>query len=175
MNNIERGALVFTFGYDVGEYLANRINIEFPDGFTKDGSVPTDDLEGKRNVNEIHLHTDYDLRTKHRLYWLGLFIHEATHVWQKNTGRHRGGKGGEDYNYNVSQLASRDLKKRRNTHRRCKIGLLQAMVFQRIYFRLMAGFLEADIRIQTSSDGRMFGVTLWVVPVLVAQETSPKI
>ena len=30
---------------------------------------------------------------------------------KKNTGRHRGGRGGEDYNYNPSQLASLNLKK----------------------------------------------------------------
>ena len=41
VNNIERGALVFTFGYEVGEYLAGRINVEFPDGFTKAGRAPT--------------------------------------------------------------------------------------------------------------------------------------
>ena len=45
------------------------------------------------------------------LYWLGVFIHEATHIWQNNTGRYRGGTGGVDYNYNVSQLASRNLKR----------------------------------------------------------------
>ncbi len=108
VNEIERKALIDTFGSGVGGYLAGRINIEFPDDFTKEGSVPTDDLEDKRNVNEIHLHEDYD---ENDLYWLGVFIHEATHVWQKNTGRHRGGKGGVDYNYNVSQLASRNLKR----------------------------------------------------------------
>ena len=40
VNNTERGALIFTFGYDVGEYLADRINIEFPDGMTDKGLVP---------------------------------------------------------------------------------------------------------------------------------------
>ena len=68
VNNIERGALIFTFGWEVGEYLANRINIEFPDGLTKVGRVPTYRLDGRRNVNEIHLHKDYDLSTKHMLY-----------------------------------------------------------------------------------------------------------
>ena len=110
VNEVERKALTFTFGDVVGGYLADRINIEFPDDLPSNilGRVPTDDLEGKRNVNEIWLHKDYD---ENNLYWLGVFIHEATHVWQKNTKRHRGGKGGKDYNYNVSQLASRDLKR----------------------------------------------------------------
>ena len=42
--------------------------------------------------------------------WLAIFIHEAVHIWQRHTNRHREGKGGEDYEYNYSQLASLDLK-----------------------------------------------------------------
>ena len=109
VNNIERGALIFTFGWEVGEYLASRINIEFPDDLTK-GGIVLYRVDGKKNVNEIHLHKDYDLSTKNRLYWLGIFIHEATHIWQRNTGRHQGGTGGVDYNYNPSQLAALNLK-----------------------------------------------------------------
>ena len=41
----------------------------------------------------------------------GLSIHEAAHIWQKNTNRHRGGTGGVDYDYNASQLASLNLKR----------------------------------------------------------------
>ena len=108
VNNTERGALIFTFGYDAGEYLANRINVEFPDGLTYRGLIPKRTLDGKRNVSEIHLHEDYD---ENNLFWLGVFIHEATHIWQINTNRHWYGKGGEDYDYNASQLASLNLKK----------------------------------------------------------------
>ena len=111
VNAEEQAALDHTYGSIVGGHLGERINIEFPDNFTKGGRVPTYRLDGKRNLYEIHLHKDYDLSTKHMLYWLGIFIHEATHVWQKNTGRHRGGRGGVDYDYNVNQLASLNLKR----------------------------------------------------------------
>ena len=108
VNAEERDALDHTFGSITGGHLADRINIEFPDNFTKGGHVPTYTLDGKRNLYEIHLHEDYD---ETMLFWLGIFIHEATHVWQKITGRYRGGKGGDDYEYNISQLASRNLKR----------------------------------------------------------------
>ena len=101
----EQAALDYTYGSIVGGHLGQRINIEFPDNFTKAGRVPRYTLDGKRNLYEIHLHEDYD---ETNLFWLGIFIHEATHVWQKNTGRYR---GGEDYDYDVSQLDSLDLKR----------------------------------------------------------------
>ena len=107
VNNIERGALIFTFGYDNGEYLANRINIEFVDGLSRVGKIPDYTLDGKRNTNEIWLKPNYD---ENSLYWLGLFIHEATHIWQRQTNRHRDGTGGVDYNYTASQLASGNLE-----------------------------------------------------------------
>ena len=107
VNNIERGALIFTFGYDNGEYLANRINIEFVDGLSRVGKIPDYTLDGKRNTNEIWLKPNYD---ENSLYWLGLFIHEATHIWQRQTNRHMDGTSGVDYNYIASQLASGNLE-----------------------------------------------------------------
>ena len=41
---------------------------------------------------------------------MGIFIHEATHIWQLQTNRHRAGTGGVDYDYTASQLASRNLE-----------------------------------------------------------------
>ena len=44
------------------------------------------------------------------LFGLGVFIHEAAHIWQRNTGLHQEGVPGKDYNYNFTQLRSLDLK-----------------------------------------------------------------
>ena len=107
VNEIERDALTFTFGQEVGEFLASRINIEFVDSLPRSGRVPHYTLEGKRNTSEIWLKPNYN---ENSLYWLGIFIHEATHIWQRQTNRHRGGTGGEDYDYTASQLASRNLQ-----------------------------------------------------------------
>ena len=107
VNEIERNALHIIFGYDVGEYLADRINIEFPDGMTTKGLVPNYTLDGKRNISEIHMRGDYNPED---YLWLAIFIHEAVHIWQRHTNRHRGGTGGVDYEYNYSQLVSLNLK-----------------------------------------------------------------
>ena len=42
--------------------------------------------------------------------WLSTFIHEATHIWQRQTNRHREGVGSRGYDYTASQLASGNLK-----------------------------------------------------------------
>ena len=106
VNEIEHDALVYTFGYEVGNFLADRINIETATGSNKGAHVP-DRVDGKRNFSEIRMPKDYNPEI---LSGLGLFIHEATHIWQKNTGRHREGVSGEDYDYQRTQLASLDLK-----------------------------------------------------------------
>ena len=41
---------------------------------------------------------------------MSTFVHEATHVWQRQTGRHRHGTPGEDYVYTNHQLLQNDLK-----------------------------------------------------------------
>ena len=99
----EIAALILTFGEDVGEFLIGRINIEFPEGLTK-ARVP-DKVNGKRNVSEIHLPEDYNSA---KLGDLGTFIHEATHIWQKNTLLHQGRADG-DYEYTLDQLHSLNL------------------------------------------------------------------
>ncbi|MYE88628.1 hypothetical protein F4X33_06500 [Candidatus Poribacteria bacterium] len=107
VNAREKDALMFTFGYEVGNFLASRINIKFVDGLPRGGRVPHYTLDGKRNTSEIWLRLSYD---ENSLYWLGAFIHEATHIWQRQTNRHRDGVGGRDYDYDANQLASRNLK-----------------------------------------------------------------
>ena len=107
VNDRERDVLTFTFGLEVGNFLASRINIEFTDNISRGGRVPNYTLDGKRNTNEIWLKPNYN---ENSLYWLGVFIHEATHIWQLQTNRHREGVGGQDYGYDANQLASRNLE-----------------------------------------------------------------
>ena len=92
----------FTFGEDTGNFLIGKIDIQFnPE--VGGGRVPGD------SSRIIELNPDYD---SGELYWLSIFIHEATHIWQKNTGRYRDGLGDKekDYFYNFSQLSTLDLK-----------------------------------------------------------------
>ena len=107
VNAEEQAALDHTYGSIVGGHLGQRINIEFSDNPAFDGFVAPYTLDGKRNLYEIHLHEDYD---ETNLFWLTVFIHEATHIWQKNTGRYARDQGGDDYDYHVSQLYTRNLK-----------------------------------------------------------------
>ena len=81
VNAKEREALTFTFGPDVGGLLADRINIEFPDGLTYKGLVPKRTLDGKRNVSEIHLHKDYD---ENNLY-AGVFLSMKPRTFGRST------------------------------------------------------------------------------------------
>ena len=112
VTDLEEQALLFTFGDTVGDLLAGKIDVQIQDeSFEYAGLVP----KGSRTV--IKLHPDYHLspnkdgkKKNTRLYWLSVFIHEATHIWQNHTGRHREGRGGEDYQYTISQVFSLDLK-----------------------------------------------------------------
>ena len=98
VDEIERGALTFTFGDDVGNYLADLIDIQFDEN-VETGRVPNY-VDGKRNVSRIEFNPAYGDDSS---FWLGTFIHEATHIWQRNTGLHRGRADG-DYEYTLDQL-----------------------------------------------------------------------
>ena len=102
VKEIEQDALRHTFGAEVGGFLGSRIDIQF-DGTVETGTVRPGTL------NVIHLSPNYD---ENKLHWLGTFIHEATHIWQRHTNRHRDGVGEEvkDYDYTRSQIESLDLK-----------------------------------------------------------------
>ena len=103
VNNREADALRYTFGVSVGSFLVDIINIEYDPTLakiSKKGRVRTD--------REIQMRSDYN---PENLSWLGVFIHEAVHIWQRETVRHRGGKGGEDYEYGYKQLRPLDLKR----------------------------------------------------------------
>ena len=106
----EIAALILTFGEDVGEFLIGRIKIKIVDDLPVRARVPYR-VNGKRNVSEIHLRGDYNDQD---LGWLGMFIHEATHIWQKNTGLHQGtswlpDRSRRDYEYTLDQLHSLNL------------------------------------------------------------------
>ena len=103
VDEIERGALTFTFGDDVGNYLADLIDIQFDEN-VETGRVPNY-VDGKRNVSRIEFNPAYGDDSS---FWLGTFIHEATHIWQRNTGLHRGRADG-NYEYTLDQLHSLDL------------------------------------------------------------------
>ncbi len=108
VNAEERLALEHTFGQDTADFLASIIDIEIVEDLDVAGRVPKYNKHGNINLTEIKLHKDYSTSS---LNWLGLFIHEATHIWQKNTDRHRGGTGGVNYDYNANQLASLNLER----------------------------------------------------------------
>ena len=99
-------ALIFTFGQEVGDYLASQINLVFsPEildskGYAVRGKVLSD--------TEIELVTDFN---PYDVADLGIFIHEATHIWQRHTGLHRGtswlpDRSRRDYDYTLDQLHS---------------------------------------------------------------------
>ena len=102
VNKREADALKYTFGVSVGSFLIYIINIEYDPTLakiSKKGRVRTD--------REIQMRSDYD---PENLRWLGVFIHEAVHIWQRETDRHQEGTGGEDYTYNYTQLPTLKLK-----------------------------------------------------------------
>ena len=98
----EQAALKSTFGPIVASYLTKNIEIVIMEGWTKwFGRVPTGSyhlVELYRNYNSSYLAD------------LAIFIHEATHIWQKHTGRYREDAGGDDYEYTAMQLRTRNLK-----------------------------------------------------------------
>ena len=97
VNSDERAALLHTFGQITGAELAGIIDVKL-DPNVAGGEVSTD--------WQISLSTDYltDGQSGADLGWLSTFVHEATHIWQRRTGRHRGGRGEEDYVYTNYQL-----------------------------------------------------------------------
>ena len=98
VNNIERQALIYTFGDDVGEELAGLIEIRFNENVAS-GRVPKT-VDDKINVSRIEFNPTHNTG---KIFWLGIFIHEATHIWQRNTGLHLGRADG-DYTYTLDQL-----------------------------------------------------------------------
>ena len=80
-NNREITALTFTFGGEVGKFLADTIKIG----------------EGSRETiskTQMLLPRNYNAEN---LFWLGMFIHEAARIWQQNTGRYTQHEGGNIY------------------------------------------------------------------------------
>ena len=98
VNNRERDALRHAFGDRTGNWLIGIIDVEF------DEDVPGGRVRDNR---QILLNPSYNSED---IYDLSIFIHEAAHIWQRHTGLHRSGRGGEDYKYTVAQLFSLDLK-----------------------------------------------------------------
>ena len=96
VNQTEREALIFTFGEDIGNYLAGAIDIEIRD-LDVLGKVPG------RSTSKIYLKTGY---SENNLQNLSTFIHEATHIWQRRSGRHR---NKSDYKYTWEQLDTLEL------------------------------------------------------------------
>ena len=109
VNNREVDALKYTFGVEVGNFLIENIKIEY------NPTLVTIGEKGKAgrvvNDKEIQMRSDYN---PENLKWLGIFIHEAAHIWQRETERHRGGRGGENYRYYHPQLPT--LKLEREEH-----------------------------------------------------------
>ena len=103
VNEIEKAALIDTFGEDAGGYLAGEIQIVFsPEILDSEGNK----VPGKViSDTEIELLSDYD---PSNLGDLGIFIHEATHIWQIHTGLYR--EDG-DYQYTLDQLHSLELNR----------------------------------------------------------------
>ena len=105
VNNIEREALIYTFGDAVGEELAGLIDIRFDEDVVS-GQIPNT-VNGDRNVSRIEFNPAHNTGS---VFWLGIFIHEATHIWQRNTGLNLGRAYG-DYTYTLDQLHSLTLNK----------------------------------------------------------------
>ena len=109
VNSVEKQALIYTFGTDVGEELAGLIEIRFNEN-VETGRIPhyvDFDGDGVKEMNDRRI----EFNTTHNtgsVFWLGNFIHEATHIWQRNTGLHRG-RANNDYNYTLDQLLSLNL------------------------------------------------------------------
>ena len=108
VNNREARALIFTFGPKVGCFLINIIKIEYEPGLVQSGYSGI--WVRVKNDGEIQLRSEYNSKN---LAWLGTFIHGATHIWQRHTGLHREGEGG-DYIYSKAQLS--DLNLNRGEH-----------------------------------------------------------
>ncbi len=105
VNEVERDALIFTFGEETGTFLAGVIDIVFsPEIRDSNG----DSVRGRvLSDTQIELVSDY---SSDNVGDLGMFIHESTHIWQRHTGLHRGTSvkpdGNRDYDYTLDQLHS---------------------------------------------------------------------
>ena len=105
----EIAALIFTFGQEVGDYLASQISLVFsPEILDSTGASIRGSL---LSDTEIELVSDFN---PYNVADLGMFIHEATHVWQRHTGLHLGtswlpDRSRRDYEYTLDQLHSLNL------------------------------------------------------------------
>ena len=109
--DLEREALTFAFGEDVDSYLAGIIRVNISPG--------THSNVNPDAPNIINLDTKYmtDFTAMDESDYLVTFIHEATHVWQHETGLHRESAmtaNGRDYLHTRQQLKS--LKLNREEH-----------------------------------------------------------
>ena len=111
VNDREAEALKYTFGVAVGNRLIKIIRVKIDPDLLRRGylAVVENTVHGKFNQTEIKMRSDYSVEN---LWWLGVFIHEAVHIWQRNTGLHRGGtrEKPRDYRYYHHQLPDLILK-----------------------------------------------------------------
>ena len=100
VNDLETEALEFTFEQDVGRWLKDIIEVRYQPYAAERGA-----LGFVRNETYIEMRSDYD---PEGLGWIGVFIHEAVHIWQWNTNCFRDFE--KDYTYYVEQLPNLMLK-----------------------------------------------------------------
>ena len=103
VNDREADALIFTFAKAVGDHFIRIIKIEYDPTLAeirKKGRVRTD--------REIKMRSEYN---PENLRWLGIFIHEAAHIWQRETKRHRTGESGKNYRYSKAQVRTLNLER----------------------------------------------------------------
>ena len=111
VNELEEMALRHTFGEEVGNWLIGIIKLNYDPSVVKDsqsGLVPHE-VNGEINLTQINMASDY---IPENLWWLGSFIHEATHIWQKNTCRHVEGIYAryKEYRYDVEQFPDLEVE-----------------------------------------------------------------
>ena len=112
VNEREKDALKFTFGRTVGNCLIDIIRVEYdPDlARTENCGKVKNKVKKKDNKTYISMKSDYGpppMRSGPNysgLIWLGCFIHEAAHIWQRNTGLRQEGEGGTNYEYDDEEL-----------------------------------------------------------------------
>ena len=110
VNNREAEALVYTFGVAMGRFLIDTIRIRYVPN-PPSNAVVRWFIGNKRGyvapleTSEIQMQSDYD---PENLRWLGLFIHEATHIWQAHTWHNIGDWIKPNYDYSAEELDSID-------------------------------------------------------------------
>ena len=114
VNNREAAALIFTFGKAAGTFLIDAIRVQYAPNPPSNAFMRRIIGEKKGYVApfetaEIQMRSDYD---PENLRWLGVFIHESTHIWQANTWHNIGVdvSGKQSYDYNQYQLRAVKLK-----------------------------------------------------------------